>query len=50
MNHNLAHLHFAHATHAERVRSASGSARRRPRTSRALRRLFAPSLQPRAAW
>jgi hypothetical protein len=49
MNHNLAHLHLADATHAERVRSASGNGRRRARTSRGLRRLFAPRLQLRAA-
>jgi hypothetical protein len=50
MTQTLAHLHLANATQAERVRSASGTARRRARTSRGLRRLFAPSLQPRAAW
>ncbi len=50
MTQNLAHLHFADATHAERLRTVSGGSRRRARTSRGLRRLFAPSLQPRAAW
>ncbi len=54
MNPSLSHLHVATATHADRVRTASGAARtsRRVRrgATRSLRDLFVPRLQPRAAW